>query len=246
MSGHKKTQKTQNGESLTYWHNPLLCLLCSSWPIFVWGAVPLCVMFLGAAGAPAQEQRSAIQTGKKAAVKKDAKESPVTAEKEAAVNAFVAEHHPELSELLQRLKGMKNKRPYERAVRELFAASERLANLRKNDVRRYDLELRAWKVKSQIQLLSARLTMEDDKQLRNELEAALEKQYDIRREILVAEKHRVEARLQKLERDLANYDSRRDEQIEKQFKQLTSVSKNRPAAKGKTDKSTRSKSTTGS
>jgi hypothetical protein len=190
--------------------------------------------------------RAAKKAAAKNAARKDDKPAPITDEKEAAVNAFVAEHHPELGELLQHLAGMKNQRPYERAVRELSAASDRLANLKKTDEKRYGLELKSWKVKSRIQLLSARLTMKDDEQLKTELKAAIAEQYDLRREIMTAEKNRIQDRLQKLERDLANYDSRREAEIEKHFKQLTSVPKTRPAAKGKTDQSTRSKSTTGS
>src|SRR5213079_880399 len=135
-----------------------------------------------------------------------------------AVNAFVAEHHPELGELLKHLKGIKNQRPYERAIRELSADNERLGNLQKNDRARYEVALKGWKVKSRIQLLSARLTMQDDEQLKTELKEALAEQYSIRREMLTMEKNRIQDRLQKLDRDLADYDKRRDEMIEKQFK----------------------------
>ena len=206
--------------------------------------------------AQAQDEPAPDRPAKKQAKKPVAKKTEnskdgkppivITPEKEAAVNAFVAEHHPELAELLKHLKGIKNQRPYERAIRELYTASERLANLQKSDSGRYELELKAWKVKSRIQLLSARLTMKDDEQLKNELKAALAEQYDLRREVLSLERNRIQDRLQKLERDLAGYDSRREEVIEKQFKQLTSTPKGRPAAKGKTDKPARSKQTTGS
>ena len=212
--------------------------------------ITLTLLALLAAPTIAQDSPPPKRAAKKAiaianlAKKDDKPAAPITAEKEAAVNAFVAEHHPELGELLRHLKGLKNQRPYERAVRELSAASERLANLQKNDSTRYELELKAWKVKSRIQLLSARLTMKDDDQLKTELKGALFEQYDIRREIMTAEKNRLQDRLQKLDRDLADYDTRRDEAIEKQFKQLTTVPKTRPAAKA--EKSTRSKSTTGS
>lgn len=213
--------------------------------------IALTLLALLAAPAIGQNEPASNRAGRKSAAKNAARKddkpaAPVTAEKEAAVNAFVAEHHPELGELLRHLKGMKNQRPYERAVRELSAASDRLTNLQKTDEKRYALELKAWKVKSRIQLLSARLTMKDDDQLKTELKAALSEQHDIRREIMSAEKSRIQDRLQKIDRELATYDNRRDEHIEKQFKQLTSVPKTRPAAKGKTDQSTRAKSTTGS
>jgi hypothetical protein len=252
MVSHKETQKAQEGNGWDL-RPSFLRLLCFSWPpIFSQCSVALCLVLICAVGSAQEESGGSAKqprnnaAGKKAAVRKDAKESPITAEKEAAVNAFVAEHHPELGELLRHLAGMKNQRPYGRAIRELSAASERLANLQKTDEKRYDLELKSWKVKSRIQLLSARLTMKDDEQLKTELKAAISEQYDLRREIMTAEKDRIQDRLQKLERDLASYDQRREAEIEKHFKQLTSVPKSRPAAKGKNDQSTRSKSTTGS
>jgi hypothetical protein len=252
MTGHKETQKAQKGETANRGRLASLWFLCFSWPSkSSRRAIALFAILIAAAIAPAQENSSGStkqagkNEGKKAAARKEAKESPITPEKEAAVNAFVAEHHPELAELLRHLKGIKNQKPYERAIRELYTASERLAALQKSDSSRYELELNAWKVKSRIQLLSARLTMKDDEQLKNELKAALSEQYDIRREVLSLEKNRIQDRLQKLERDLADYDSRREEAIERQFKQLTSMPKNRPAAKDKTDKPARSKQTTG-
>lgn len=216
------------------------------------------MILLSVAVLPAQENsgRPAKQPGKneaarkaaarKEAARKEAKDSPVTPDKEAAVNAFVAEHHSELGELLRHLKAIKNQRPYERAIRELYTASERLAGLQKSDSGRYELELKAWKVKSRIQLLSARLTMKDDEQLKHELKDALAEQYDLRREVLTMEKNRIQDRLQKLERDLADYDNRREEAIERQFQQLTATPKARPGAKNKTEKPARSKQTTGS
>jgi hypothetical protein len=204
-------------------------------------SIALCSFVAADETSPKQPGRN--QAARKALARKDAKDAPITADTETAVNAFVAKQHPELAVLLKRLAGMKNQRPYERAIRELHAASERLANLQQNDPVRYEVALRAWKVKSRIQLLSARLTMKDDEQLKTELKEALSEQHDIRREMLTLEKNRLQQRLQRLERDLADYDTHREEHIEKQFKQLTSVPKARPAAK--TDKSIRSKSTTG-
>lgn len=151
------------------------------------------------------------------------KEVAVTPEREAAVQAFVEEHHPELAELLKHLKGQKNVRQYERAIRDLYAVSERLSGLQKVDSQRYEPELKAWKLKSRIQLLSARLTMGEDQELKQELKAALARQYDVRRELLAMEQQRLRARLQKIEQDLSDYDARRDATLEKQFEQLTAV-----------------------
>jgi hypothetical protein len=200
---------------------------------------------LGLQRVTAQDQK---RPAKKESARKDAKEAPaVTPEREAAVNAFVAEHHPELGELLKHLKGIKNQKQYERAIRDLYAVSEKLAGLQKSDSGRYELELKAWKVKSRIQLLSARLTMGDNEDLKYQLKQALAEQYDLRREVLSLEKNRLHERVQKLEKDLIDYDSRREAALDKQFQQLTStMPKGRPGAKNKTDKPVRPKSTTGS
>lgn len=151
------------------------------------------------------------------------KDFAVTPEREAAVNEFVQEHHPELAELLKHLKEKKKTRQYERAIRDLYAVSERLSGLKKADSQRYEPELKAWKLKSRIQLLSARLTMGDNEELKQELKQALAQQYDVRRELLAMEQQRLSDRLQKIEQDLSDYDARREATLEKQFEQLTSI-----------------------
>lgn len=153
--------------------------------------------------------------------KSPASESP---DREAAVHTFVERHHPELSELLKHLKANKPKL-HEKAIRDLYSVSEKLAALQHRDATRYELELKAWKVKSRIHLLSARLTMGDDDELKSRLNQALADQYDVRREFLALDKDRAYDRARKLEKDLADYDARRSTAIEKQFQQLTSSEK---------------------
>lgn len=154
----------------------------------------------------------------------------VTPEREAAVRAFVDQHHPDLAQLLDHLKGKKDNRSYERAVRELFAVSERLASLQESDQKRYELELKAWKTKSRIQLLAAKLTMIDDNELEQRLKSALAEQHEVRRQIMQLEKSRLRDRMKKIDKDLAEHDARRESAIEKQFKTLTSAG---PKAGGK-------------
>src|SRR5262249_19634201 len=80
--------------------------------------------------------------------KAKAKPAPgITPEREAAVKTFVDQHHPELGELLVHLKE-NNKKEYEKAVRDLFKTSERLARTHEMDVERYDLELKLWQTQS--------------------------------------------------------------------------------------------------
>ena len=89
---------------------------------------------------------SPLAKGKTAARKVPAGPQTVTPEREAAARTFVSRHHPELVALLDHLQTSEPKQ-YQRAVRELFRASERLAQFREQDEGRYALELETWKVK---------------------------------------------------------------------------------------------------
>ncbi len=91
------------------------------------------------------------------------KETPlaITPEREAAVNTFVSLHHAELESLLKKLK-TSNPKQYDKAVRELYLTSERLAQLHESEPQRYELELQAWQVQSRVQLLTAKITMSPD------------------------------------------------------------------------------------
>jgi hypothetical protein len=123
----------------------------------------------------------------------------MTAAREAAAMTFARLHHRELADLLSQL-SRTNPREYERAIRQLFQASERLARLQeRSTAERYDAELEAWKLDSRLRLLAARLTMSDDPALEAELKAALRKRDEIRLELLRLERERLAERLTKLD-----------------------------------------------
>jgi hypothetical protein len=189
------------------------------------------------------EKKSAANETKSDSKKNDSSDIiSVSPEREATVHAFVERNHPELADVLKQLKHDKNFKQYQKALRELASVNDKLASIKKSDQDRYELELRAWKLKSRIQLLSARLTMGDNDELKQQLRQALAEQYDVRREVLSYEKHKLHDRLQKIEKDLIDYDARRDSAIEKQFQQLTAVStpKSKPATgKARTEKTTK-------
>jgi hypothetical protein len=151
------------------------------------------------------------------------KEAPaVTPEQEAAVFEFVEQHHPELGNLLRHLKENQPKRAYQRAIRDLSIAHDRLAALEENDRTRYELELQAWKVKSRIQLLSAKLTMSQDEQLKSDLKESLAEQYDTRLALLELEQSRLRDRLLRSEKQLADLTARREATLEKQWQAIVS------------------------
>ena len=124
-----------------------------------------------------------------------------TREREAAALEFVRLHHPELAELLDRLKS-NHRSEYERAVRELFRTSERFAQLQERNPGRYQSDLQLWKLNSRIQVLIARLAMETDPQVERELRAVLAEQIELKRQQLQSERDKAAAKLAELDREL--------------------------------------------
>jgi hypothetical protein len=125
----------------------------------------------------------------------------VTPEREAAALTFAKLHHPELASLLKVLKASPHD-GYEDAVRDLFKTSERLTRLKARTPERYELELQLWKVDSRIRLLAARLAMEDNEELRDQLHKLLREKIDIRAAVLRDDRTKTAARLEKFDADL--------------------------------------------
>jgi hypothetical protein len=163
-----------------------------------------------------------------------ARELPAfTPEREAAALTFVAAHHPELTPLLA---GLKTSRPneYQRAVRKLFADSERLAQNREFNPKHYELKLREWKLESRVQLLVARLTMGRTPKLEAELRTVLEEQLLVRRELLSVERDRMQNKVTALDQEINAIDADLAGAVTEQFnKALNSAGQKKPAAKAK-------------
>ena len=140
-----------------------------------------------------------------------------TPAREAAAMAFVGRNHPELADLLAHLKKTEAAE-YKRAIGALFRASEHLAQIQKRNPEHYERELKAWKLKSRIQLLVAQLRIApEDEKLRRELKQALTAQADLRGARLVEERKRLAERLKKLDGVIERAQKDRDSQVEKQL-----------------------------
>ena len=144
----------------------------------------------------------------------------ITPAREAAAHTFVKQHHPELSDLLTLLQEQ-NPKEYDRAIRELFRESERLANLRERDEERYELELRVWKINSRVRLAAARITMGETPELRRDLRDLLLEQIDARRAALVNERDKTAERLEKLDKQIQQMDRQRELMAERALRALT-------------------------
>lgn len=156
----------------------------------------------------------------------------ITPEREAAVMKFVQLNHPELGDLLLHLKSSQTKE-YEQAIRELFRASERLAQTKERDVALYELELAVWSAQSKIQLISARLKMSDSPPLREELRTLLDQQLSARLALLTFQRNQAAQRMEKLSQQIESLEASRDDMVDRQMEFLTRGSKSeaKPAIK---------------
>jgi hypothetical protein len=158
------------------------------------------------------------------AAKLKTKPMVVTPEREAAVLTFVRLNHPELETLLVHLKDARPKE-YEKAIRELYRVSERLALVQDKDAPRYELELRAWKIQSRLQLLSAKMQMGSTDDLKQQIKEALAEQHQVKAAILARQRQKLKDETKKVEDDLTRLEEQKKSLLEKQYESLT-----RPAA----------------
>lgn len=145
-----------------------------------------------------------------------------TEEREAAALHFVRKHCPELLPLLEELKRT-NRPAYEAQIRETFQVSELLADLREDDPKRYELELKIWVAENRALVLVARLATakeEDRKPIEDQLMVLSKELVDL--EILALE-HRVEVLERELaaaREDLAKARVNRDRAIKEKYESL--------------------------
>jgi len=122
-----------------------------------------------------------------------------TEEREAAALHFVRKHCPELNPLLEELK-KGNRAAYEQQIRETFQITELLADLKEDDSKRHELELKIWKAENQAMVLVAKLaTPKDDDR------KAIEDQLKLlAKELIELEIQSMEHRVVVLETELAS------------------------------------------
>src|ERR1700678_4031514 len=154
--------------------------------------------------------------GKSAAAKKPnvRPAAPLSAEREAAALAFARAHHPELAALIDKLH-RDNRRDYDRAIRELSQACERLTRLKKQSAEQYELSLAAWKLDSRAQLLAARLTISQTPALEAELKQVLADRADVRLKEFKFEQARLEDRLTKVKASIQALETDKNALVEK-------------------------------
>lgn len=149
-----------------------------------------------------------------------------TADREADALRFVRAYHAELADLLEQLKAM-NVQQYQRAIRELYHASEMLAVARARDPERYKLDLEAWQWKSRVELLTARLASSRDPSIEKDLRGMVAKQVDVQLAQHHLERDRLRQRLEKVETLINRLESDRDKMIENRLRKLARAKSSR-------------------
>ncbi len=166
--------------------------------------------------APANKTPAKKATAAEAA-KNDA--DPIPSKREAAAIKFAQQHHPELAELLNRLKTSYPDQ-FAKALRELDKTRDRLEKARQNDADRYAILLHEWQLDSRVRLMAARLTMSTSEELETELRQALTERHDLRLQLLTYDREKSKTRLQKMDEQIAEHVQGRETSIDREFDRI--------------------------
>lgn len=170
----------------------------------------------------------------------------LSAEDRAAALRFVAEHHPELSHLLMQLK---KSRPveFERAVRELVQQTQVIQRLQEKNPARYDMQLKAWKLDSQIRVLMARWARTADAGLELEIRGLIAERQRMKASQLSADRAKLEEQLKRMDEQLATFSEAEEVRVAAEWEQLSRRAKaasQPPNAAGRPGKTTQGASKT--
>lgn len=131
---------------------------------------------------------------------------PAIVEMERSAMAFAREHHPELAQLLDRLRRA-NPRAYRAAMQDLTKDRLRLERLRQRAPERYESDLKLWRMDSRIRLLAARAAKGNADELRPELMKLLQERQEFRLQRLRQEQERLSARLDRIAGEIQRIES---------------------------------------
>lgn len=187
-------------------------------------------------GQPTPPKRAAVKPQRPEAkhVQKPKRPPLVTAEQEATALAFAKSHFPELARLVAHLK-KRQPQEYDRAVRDLSRTADRMSRLRQQDAGRYELELKAWKSESRIELLTAQWKLDPSDKIRTELRNELMRRGRLRRDVLVRERNKMADRLDKLDGQIEKFDRDHAASIDRLLDRLVPIEK-QPADKEQSDR----------
>jgi hypothetical protein len=151
-----------------------------------------------------------------------------TEEREAAALCFVKKHLPDLVPLLEQLK-KNNLKQYEHEVREIFQATEWLADFQE-DAKHYELELRIWKAENKAHILAAKLSTsadEERKQLETQLQSLAKELFELDVQVLELKADQLDKELGEVKDELAKARDNAEKQVKERYEQLLQKAKKR-------------------
>ncbi len=147
-----------------------------------------------------------------------------------SVLEFVHQNHPKMEELLLTLEESKPAK-FRTAIKRIDKTLLKIESFEQKQPQRYAALVEQWKVKSEIEMLTARLAKQDDPELRAQLDALVEVFVDNRRQMLEIEKRNIEKRLERTNRLLEMIDTDRDAFVKKNQRSIDRTIKQLKAGK---------------
>ena len=162
----------------------------------------------------------AVKEKGKAGVPKNSAKQDIGDQDRSAALSFVAEHHPELSHLLMQLQ---KSRPleFERALRELVLQTQAIARLQDKNPARYQTQLAAWKLDSQIRVLMARWARTEDAALQSQIRTLIAQRQQMKVSQLQADRQKLEEQLKRIEDQLSGYAGPEEQRVDTEWEQLS-------------------------
>jgi len=151
-----------------------------------------------------------------------------TEEREAAALFFVKKNLPDLLPLLEQLK-KNSERHYRAEIREIFQATEWLADLQ-DDPRRHELELKIWKAENKAYTLAAKLSTpaeEERKNIELELQNLAKELVDLDVQVLEWKSEQLDKELGEVKDELAKAKENNDKQVKERYEMLIDKAKKR-------------------
>jgi len=155
-------------------------------------------------------------------------------DRETEALAFIGRNHPDLATVLGALKP-KDPAEYRKAVVELSQVARVLADQEARNPARYAINLDAWKARSRVELLAARLAASPDSaELRDQLRSAIGARVDVEVRRQRFDLQQAELAAKRARENLDRLENHRDSLVESRFRSLQPRKAKKAAAKPKT------------
>ncbi len=125
----------------------------------------------------------------------------LTVDQEENALKFARQNHAELANLLEQLR-KRSPTAFHRGTREVHLASQRLERFREKSPARFEMELKNWKVTSEIQLLTAKWAISKSPKLEKQIQVLLRQRQQSKIDRLRSERDKLAERLEQLDRQI--------------------------------------------